>query len=157
MYLISQHTWRQAFTGDCIPRLITVDECHRLFLESSGAGDALLNRLIREGRKYYLGTCTASQDPDDYLHTKGGRASIANANTIILLKQNEGSLTALKKVIDISEREAHYLTGCTKGQGLLITQDPKYPSEKVRVPLRIVMSPSHERYIRTDGFAPASS
>jgi type IV secretory pathway VirB4 component len=152
MYLVSQHTWRQAYAGDGIRRCMTVDECHRMFDEPSGAGNRLLGRLIREGRKYLLGVETATQDPGDYLLTSGGRASVVNANTVILLKQNEGSLAALRQVIALSEPEEAYLRGCEKGQGLLIAQDPEHPGERMRIPLRVMMSPSHEPYVRRDGF-----
>src|ERR1035437_1237710 len=85
MYIVLSHIWNITRT-DKKKRMLIVDEAWQLMKYDDSAN--FLFSLAKRARKYYLGLTTITQDVEDFMGSKMGRAIVANSSIQILLKQS---------------------------------------------------------------------
>jgi type IV secretory pathway VirB4 component len=74
--------------------------------------------LAKRARKYFLGLTTISQDVEDFMSSKMGRAIVANSSMQILLKQSSSAVDVLSDVFKLTDEEKKRLANFPVGQGL---------------------------------------
>jgi type IV secretion system protein VirB4 len=80
----------------------------------------LLENTARRGRKYGVAFLFATQNPKDLLKSEGGQIILSQASTVLLLRQDDESISVLKSVYtDLSEAEARMLKTANPGHGIL--------------------------------------
>lgn len=115
MYIVLNHIWNKT-RHDQKKRLLIVDEAWQLMKYDDSAN--FLFSLAKRARKYFLGLTTISQDVEDFMSSKMGRAIVANASLQFLLKQSTSAVDVLGDVFKLTEEERKRLSNFPIGQGL---------------------------------------
>jgi conjugal transfer ATP-binding protein TraC len=115
MYIILSHIWNKTRT-DKKKRMLIVDEAWQLMKYDDSAN--FLFSLAKRARKYYLGLTTITQDVEDFMGSKMGRAIVANSSMQMLLKQSTSAVDVLSDVFKLTEEEKKRLANFPIGQGL---------------------------------------
>jgi type IV secretory pathway VirB4 component len=84
MYIVLNYIWNKV-KSDRRKRMLIVDEAWQLMKFDDSAN--FMFSLAKRARKYFLGLTTISQDVEDFLSSKMGRAVVANSSLQLLLKQ----------------------------------------------------------------------
>ncbi len=115
MYIVLSHIWNITRT---IPRrrMLVVDEAWQLMKYDDSAN--FLFSLAKRARKYKLGLTTITQDVEDFMGSKMGRAIVANSSMQLLLKQSTSAVDVLADVFKLTEEEKKRLSNFPVGQGL---------------------------------------
>jgi conjugal transfer ATP-binding protein TraC len=74
--------------------------------------------LAKRARKYNLGITTITQDVEDFMSSRMGRAIVANASMQLLLKQSSSAVDVLADVFKLTSEEKKRLSQFPVGQGL---------------------------------------
>ena len=123
-------------------RILIVDECWTVLATPSGA-EALLT-IAKRARKYRLGLLTITQDVQDFLGVDAsggaimghaGLSLLQNSGSKMVLSQDPAALPQVARALQLNEDCAMYLKGCVTGQGLLVTDQGKFPVEVVSTPM----------------------
>jgi type IV secretory pathway VirB4 component len=96
--------------------MLIVDEAWQLMKYEDSAN--FLFSLAKRARKYYLGLTTITQDVEDFMGSKMGRAIVANSSMQLLLKQSSSAVDVLSDVFKLTEEEKKRLANFPVGQGL---------------------------------------
>ncbi len=115
MYIVLSHIWNITRTQQK-KRMLIVDEAWQLMKYDDSAN--FLFSLAKRARKYYLGLTTISQDVEDFMGSKMGRAIVANSSMQLLLKQSSSAVDVLGDVFKLTEEERKRLANFPVGQGL---------------------------------------
>jgi type IV secretory pathway VirB4 component len=115
MYIVLSHIWNIIRT-EKKKRMLIVDEAWQLMKYDDSAN--FLFSLAKRARKYYLGLTTITQDVEDFMGSKMGRAIVANSSMQILLKQSSSAIDVLSDVFKLTEEEKNRLANFPVGQGL---------------------------------------
>jgi type IV secretory pathway VirB4 component len=115
MYIVLSHIWNITRT-DQRKRMLIVDEAWQLMKYDDSAN--FLFSLAKRARKYYLGLTTITQDVEDFMGSKMGRAIVANSSMQLLLKQSSSAVDVLSDVFKLTEEERKRLANFPVGQGL---------------------------------------
>lgn len=115
MYIVLSHIWNITRT-DQKRRMLVVDEAWQLMRYEDSAN--FLFSLAKRARKYQLGLTTISQDVEDFMGSKMGRAIVANSSMQLLLKQSPSAVDVLSGVFKLTEEEQKRLANFPVGQGL---------------------------------------
>lgn len=115
MYIVLSHIWNITRT-DQKKRMLIVDEAWQLMKYDDSAN--FLFSLAKRARKYYLGLTTITQDVEDFMSSKMGRAIVANSSMQLLLKQSSSAVDVLSDVFKLTEEEKKRLANFPIGQGL---------------------------------------
>lgn len=115
MYIVLSYIWNKT-RSDQRKRILIVDEAWQLMKYDDSAN--FLFSLAKRARKYYLGLTTISQDVEDFMGSKMGRAIVANASMQMLLKQSTSAVDVLADVFKLTEEEKKRLAQFPVGQGL---------------------------------------
>jgi type IV secretory pathway VirB4 component len=115
MYIVLSHIWNITRT-DKRKRMLVVDEAWQLMKYEDSAN--FLFSLAKRARKYYLGLTTITQDVEDFMSSKMGRAIVANSSMQLLLKQSSSAVDVLSDVFKLTEEEKKRLANFPVGQGL---------------------------------------
>lgn len=115
MYIVLSHIWNIVRT-DQRKRLLIVDEAWQLMRYEDSAN--FLFSLAKRARKYHLGLTTITQDVEDFVGSKMGRAIVANSSMQVLLKQSSSAVDVLSDVFKLTEEEKKRLANFPVGQGL---------------------------------------
>lgn len=115
MYIVLSHVWNIIRTTQK-KRMLIVDEAWQLMKYDDSAN--FLFSLAKRARKYYLGLTTITQDVEDFMSSKMGRAIVANSSMQILLKQSSSAVDVLSDVFKLTEEEKKRLSNFPVGQGL---------------------------------------
>lgn len=115
MYIILNYIWNKAKT-DQRRRLLIVDEAWQLMRYEDSAN--FLFSLAKRARKYNLGITTITQDVEDFMGSRMGRAIVANASMQFLLKQSPTAVDVLSDVFKLTSEEKKRLSQFPIGQGL---------------------------------------
>nr|WP_269330524.1 DUF87 domain-containing protein [Kineosporia babensis] len=113
-------------------QLVVVDEASLLLSEPAGA--RFLARLAKTARKRRAGLTLITPDVVDVLGSDLGETILANAATVLLLRQAPQAIQTLTRACALSPGEAQFLVTAGRGQALLLAG--------ARVPLDIVASPA---------------
>ncbi len=140
MYMILNFIWTKIRQG-LKRRVMVVDEAWWLMQYEQSA--RFLYGLAKRARKYYLGLTVISQDIEDFLDNKYGRAIVANSSLQILLKQSPTSVKKVAEVFSLTEGEKLLLLQADIGEGLFF-------AGLNHVFMRVVASYTEDQIITTD-------
>ncbi len=115
MYIVLSHIWNITRTVQK-KRMLIVDEAWQLMKYDDSAN--FLFSLAKRARKYFLGLTTITQDVEDFMGSKMGRAIVANSSMQLLLKQSSSAVDVLADVFKLTEEERKRLANFPVGQGL---------------------------------------
>ncbi len=140
MYIVLSHIWNITRT-DKKKRMLIVDEAWQLMKYEDSAN--FLFSLAKRARKYYLGLTTITQDVEDFVGSKMGRAIVANSSMQLLLKQSSSAVDVLSDVFKLTEEEKKRLANFPVGQGLFF-------AGQNHVHIQIIASESETKLITTN-------
>lgn len=139
MYIVLSHIWNITRT-DQKKRMLIVDEAWQLMKYDDSAN--FLFSLAKRARKYYLGLTTITQDVEDFMGSKMGRAIVANSSMQLLLKQSSSAVDVLADVFKLTEEEKKRLANFPVGQGLFF-------AGQNHVHIQIIASQTEQQLITT--------
>ncbi len=140
MYIVLSHIWNKTRT-DQRKRMLIVDEAWQLMKYDDSAN--FLYSLAKRARKYNLGLTTVTQDVEDFMSSKMGRAIVANSSMQLLLKQSSSAVDVLSDVFKLTEEEKKRLANFPVGQGLFF-------AGQNHVHIQIIASPTEQSLITTN-------
>jgi type IV secretory pathway VirB4 component len=140
MYIVLNYIWNKTKT-DQKRRLLVVDEAWQLMKYEDSAN--FLFSLAKRARKYNLGITTISQDVEDFMGSRMGRAIVANASMQFLLKQSPTAVDVLSEVFKLTAEEKKRLSQFPVGQGLFF-------AGQNHVHIQVVASPTETGLITTN-------
>ncbi|OHA17154.1 MAG: hypothetical protein A3H57_03880 [Candidatus Taylorbacteria bacterium RIFCSPLOWO2_02_FULL_43_11] len=114
-YLITNHIWA-AIRKTLKRRLLIIDEAWWMMKSEDTA--SFLARMVKRGRKYYLGVATITQDVDDFLKSPYGTPIITNSSMQILLKQSPTTIDRLQQIFQLTDEEKYLLLESAIGEGI---------------------------------------
>ena len=115
MYIVLNYIWNRT-KSDQRRRMLIVDEAWQLMKYEDSAN--FLFSLAKRARKYNLGITTITQDVEDFMGSRMGRAIVANASMQLLLKQSPSAVDVLSEVFKLTSEEKKRLSQFPVGQGL---------------------------------------
>lgn len=140
MYIVLSHIWNTVRTQQK-KRMLIVDEAWQLMKYDDSAN--FMFSLAKRARKYYLGLTTITQDVEDFMGSKMGRAIVANSSMQLLLKQSPSAVDVLGDVFKLTEEERKRLANFPVGQGLFF-------AGQNHIHIQIVASDTEQKLITTN-------
>jgi type IV secretory pathway VirB4 component len=140
MYIVLNYIWNKTKT-DQKRRLLLIDEAWQLMKYEDSAN--FMFSLSKRARKYNLGITTISQDVEDFMGSRMGRAIVANSSMQFLLKQSPSAVDVLSDVFKLTSEEKKRLSQFPVGQGLFF-------AGQNHVHLQVVASPTETGLITTN-------
>lgn len=140
MYIVLNYIWNKTKT-DQKKRIMIVDEAWQLMKYEDSAN--FLFSLAKRARKYNLGITTITQDVEDFMGSRMGRAIVANASMQFLLKQSPSAVDVLTDVFKLTSEERKRLSQFPVGQGLFF-------AGQNHVHIQVVASPTEQSLITTN-------
>jgi conjugal transfer ATP-binding protein TraC len=139
MYIVLNYIWNKTKV-DQKRRILIVDEAWQLMKYEDSAN--FLFSLAKRARKYNLGITTITQDVEDFMGSRMGRAIVANASMQFLLKQSPSAVDVLTDVFKLTSEERKRLSQFPVGQGLFF-------AGQNHVHIQVVASPTETSLIST--------
>ncbi len=140
MYIVLSHIWNIT-RSEKRKRMLIVDEAWQLMKYDDSAN--FIFSLAKRARKYYLGLTTITQDVEDFMGSKMGRAIVANSSMQLLLKQSSSAVDVLGDVFKLTEEERKRLANFPVGQGLFF-------AGQNHVHIQIIASQTEQQLINTN-------
>lgn len=140
MYIVLNYIWNKT-KSDQKKRILIIDEAWQLMKYEDSAN--FMFSLAKRARKYNLGITTISQDVEDFMGSRMGRAIVANASMQLLLKQSSSAVDVLADVFKLTSEEKKRLSQFPVGQGLFF-------AGQSHVHIQIQSSPTEMGLISTD-------
>jgi conjugal transfer ATP-binding protein TraC len=140
MYIVLNYIWNKT-KSDQRKRILIVDEAWQLMKYEDSAN--FLFSLAKRARKYNLGITTITQDVEDFMGSRMGRAIVANASMQFLLKQSASAVDVLSDVFKLTSEEKKRLSQFPVGQGLFF-------AGQNHVHIQVVASPTETGLITTN-------
>src|ERR1700749_1098634 len=140
MYIVLNYIWNRT-KSDQRRRMLVVDEAWQLMRYEDSAN--FLFSLAKRARKYNLGITTVTQDVEDFMGSRMGRAIVANASMQFLLKQSPSAVDVLADVFKLTSEEHKRLSQFPVGQGLFF-------AGANHVHIQVVASPPETGLISTN-------
>jgi conjugal transfer ATP-binding protein TraC len=122
-------------------RLLVIDEGWLLLEHEESA--RFVAGLVRRARKYYLAVSIISQQANDFLENKYGRAIASQSALRILMKQDTTTIDKVASEFRLSEKEKIDLLTCDRGDAIII-------ADQNHVAVHIVASEEEHPLITTD-------
>lgn len=139
MYIVLNYIWNKTKT-DQKRRMLVVDEAWQLMRYEDSAN--FLFSLAKRARKYNLGITTITQDVEDFMGSRIGRAIVANASMQFLMKQSPSAVDLLADVFKLTSEEKKRLSQFPVGQGLFF-------AGQNHVHIQVVASPTEIGLVST--------
>jgi len=140
MYIVLNYIWNKTKT-DKKRRMLIVDEAWQLMKYEDSAN--FMFSMAKRARKYNLGITTITQDVEDFMGSRMGRAIVANASMQFLLKQSSSAVDVLADVFKLTVEEKKRLSQFPVGQGLFF-------AGQNHVHIQVVASPTETSLITTN-------
>ena len=140
MYTILNYIWTKIRIS-VKRRIMIIDEAWWMMQHEDSA--KFLHGLAKRARKYYLGLTIISQDVEDFLSSRYGKAVVSNAAMQILLKQSTASIDIVAEVFNLTEGEKYLLLESDVGEGLFF-------AGLNHVAIKVVASYTEDQIITTD-------
>lgn len=140
MYIVLNFIWNKT-KADKAKRLLVVDEAWQLMRYEDSA--SFLFSIAKRARKYNLGLTTITQDVEDFMSSKMGRAVVANSSMQILLKQSTSAVDILTDTFKLTSAEKKLLGQFPVGHGLFF-------AGQNHVHIQVIASPTETSIITTD-------
>lgn len=139
MFLLLEYVYTQMKKSKT-RKILVIDEAWTVL--SAGEQAEYILRLVKTCRKFNLALVMITQDVEDVLASRAGRAVLTNTATKLLLKQDTSVLDQIVERFHLNDAEKRFLKISTMGRALLI-------AETMRVPIYIMASPEEHRIITT--------
>lgn len=140
MYIVLNYIWNKT-KSDQKKRLLLIDEAWQLMKYEDSAN--FMFSLAKRARKYNLGITTISQDVEDFMGSRMGRAIVANSSMQFLMKQSSSAVDVLAEVFKLTGEERKRLSQFPVGQGLFF-------AGQSHVHLQVIASPTETGLITTN-------
>jgi len=140
MYIVLNFIWNKT-KADQKRRILVIDEAWQFMKYEDSA--SFIFSLAKRARKYNLGITTISQDVEDFIGSRMGRAIVANASMQLLLKQSPSAVDMLSDVFKLTSEEKKRLSQFPVGQGLFF-------AGQSHVHIQILPSPTETNLITTN-------
>lgn len=140
MYMIANYIWNMV-RAELKKRILVIDEAWWMMQYEDSA--RFLFGIAKRGRKYYLGVTTITQDVEDFLGTKFGKAIVTNSSMQLLLKQSSAAINIVADTFNLTEGEKFTLLEAERGDGLFF-------AGLNHVAIKIVASYTENRIITTN-------
>ncbi len=140
MYIVLNFIWNKT-KADKKKRILVIDEAWQFMKYEDSA--SFIFSLAKRARKYNLGITTISQDVEDFIGSRMGRAIVANASMQLLLKQSPTAVDMLSDVFKLTSEEKKRLSQFPVGQGLFF-------AGQSHVHIQIMPSPTETTLITTN-------
>ena len=140
MYITLNYIWNRVKT-EVKKRILVVDEAWQLMQYQDSA--MFMFSIAKRARKYFLGLTTISQDVEDFLSTRLGRAIVNNSSLQLLLKQSPAAVEIVAGTFKLTQEETKRLTQFPVGEGLFF-------AGLSHAVIRILGSPAEEQLITTN-------
>lgn len=115
IFMILNYIWNNV-RSELKRRIMVVDEAWWMMQYEDSA--RFLYGLAKRCRKYFMGLSIISQDVEDFLANKYGKAVVSNSAMQILLKQSTSSIDVISEVFNLTEQEKYLLINAAIGEGL---------------------------------------
>lgn len=115
IYTVLDYIWTKV-RMEMKRRLMIVDEAWWMMQSEDSA--KFLHGLAKRARKYYLGLTIISQDVEDFLQSRYGKAVVANSSMQVLMKQSTSSINIIAETFNLTEGEKYLLLESDVGEGL---------------------------------------
>lgn len=140
MYMILNYIWT-AIRAETRRRIMVIDEAWWMMQFEDSA--KFLHGLVKRARKYYLGVTVISQDVEDFLGSRYGKAVVSNASMQLLMKQSTSSIDIVAETFGLTEGEKYLLLESDVGEGLFF-------AGMNHVAVKVVASFAEDQIITTD-------
>lgn len=140
MYIVLNYIWNKT-KSDQRRRILVIDEAWQLMKYEDSAN--FMFSLAKRARKYNLGITTISQDVEDFMGSRMGRAIVSNSSMQLLLKQSVSAVDVLADVFKLTSEEQKRLSQFPVGQGLFF-------AGQNHVHIQVTASPTEQSLITTN-------
>lgn len=140
MYIVLNYIWNKT-KADQKRRMLVVDEAWQLMKYEDSAN--FLFSLAKRARKYNLGITTITQDVEDFMGSRMGRAIVSNSSMQFLLKQSTSAVDVLADTFKLTSEEKKRLSQFPVGQGLFF-------AGQNHVHIQVIASPTETQLITTN-------
>ncbi|RLC37284.1 conjugal transfer protein TraC [candidate division Kazan bacterium] len=115
MYIILNYIWSK-IRFNMRKRMLVIDEAWIMMQHEDSA--KFLYSIAKRARKYYLGLTTITQDVEDFLDSKYGKAVVANSSLQLLFRQSPASIDIVAETFNLTQGEKFLLLESEVGEGL---------------------------------------
>ena len=140
MYIVLQYVWNEMRTH-MTKRLVLVDEAWVMMKYEDAA--SFLFGIAKRCRKYYTGLTTITQDVNDFLSSRYGKAIVTNSSIQLLLKQSPAGIDVISETFYLTDQEKFLLLESNVGEGIFFAGTK-------HVAIKVVASYSEDQIITTD-------
>jgi len=141
MYTILNYIWTKIRMTQK-QRIMIIDEAWWMMQYEDSA--KFLHGLAKRARKYMLGLTIISQDVEDFLGSRYGKAVVANSSIQVLMKQSTASVDIVAEVFNLTEGEKYLLLESDVGEGLFF-------AGLNHVAIKVVASYTEDQIITSEG------
>ncbi len=110
-------------------KILLMDEAWRI-TRMPGAERLVLD-VAKRGRKYNASIIFITQEPEDLLSTRAGRAVASNTATKIILHLDEAE--ELRKILNLTSKDIEFIEKAETGQALILL-------DKIRLPVQVLVT-----------------
>lgn len=140
MYVILQFIWNE-MRVNMRKRIVLVDEAWIMMKYDDAA--SFLFGIAKRCRKYFTGLTTITQDVNDFLNSRYGKAIVTNSSIQLLLKQSSAAIDTITETFYLTDQEKFLLLESNVGEGIFFAGDK-------HVAIKILASYSEDQIITTD-------
>lgn len=140
MYLVLQFIWNEMRTN-MTKRLVLVDEAWVMMKYEDAA--SFMFGIAKRCRKYYTGLTTITQDVNDFLSSRYGKAIVTNSSIQLLLKQSPAGIDVISETFYLTDQEKFLLLESNVGEGIFFAGTK-------HVAIKVIASYSEDQIITTD-------
>ncbi len=140
MYIILQFIWNEMRTN-LKKRIVLVDEAWVMMKYEDAA--SFLFGIAKRCRKYFTGLTTITQDVNDFLSSRYGKAIVTNSSLQLLLKQSPAGIDVISDTFYLTDQEKFLLLESNVGEGIFFAGTK-------HVAIKVVASYSEDQIITTD-------
>jgi len=140
MYIVMQFIWNEMRTT-LKKRLVIVDEAWVMMKHDDAA--SFMFGIAKRCRKYYTGLTTITQDVNDFLASRYGKAIVTNSSIQLLLKQSPAAVDIISETFYLTDQERFLLLESNIGEGIFFAGTK-------HVAIKVIASYSEDQIITTD-------
>lgn len=140
MYMVMQFIWNE-MRSNLKKRLVLVDEAWVMMKYEDAA--SFMFGIAKRCRKYYTGLTTITQDVNDFLTSRYGKAIVTNSSIQLLLKQSPASMDTISETFYLTDQERFLLLESNVGEGIFFAGTQ-------HVAIKVMASYSEDQIITTD-------
>ena len=115
MYIVLNYIWSK-IRFEKRKRMLVIDESWVMMQYEDSA--KFLYSIAKRARKYWLGLTTITQDVEDLLGSKYGKAIVSNSSLQLLLRQSPASIDIIAETFNLTDGEKFLLLESSVGKGL---------------------------------------